>query len=123
MLTENGRGWVAEVGDRIVGFAIGDLSRANVWALFVDPDFEGRGVGRSLHDMTVSWLFEAGADRIWLSTDPGTRAERFYEAAGWRLSRVENGEAYFELLRQDWLARSDDRNAPGKSLQRTPGRA
>ena len=49
MLAEHGRGWVAETGGRIVGFAVADLSRRNVWALFVDPAFEGRGAGRRLH--------------------------------------------------------------------------
>lgn len=35
-----GRGWVAVVDGAIVGFAVGDLVRCNVWALFVDPGFE-----------------------------------------------------------------------------------
>lgn len=30
MLGERGRGWVAEMGGRIVGFAVADRSRANV---------------------------------------------------------------------------------------------
>lgn len=100
MLHEHGRGWVAEVGGGIVGFAIVDLSRANVWALFVDPAFEGRGIGRRLHDVLLEGLFSAGLDRVWLSTDPGTRAERFYRAAGWRVAgREENGEVRLEYSR------------------------
>jgi GNAT superfamily N-acetyltransferase len=104
MLTEHGRGWVAELDGRIVGFAVGDRSRMNVWALFVDPDAEGRGAGRRLHDAMMEWFFaEAGAARVWLSTDPGTRAERFYQSAGWSHAGPEpNGEARYEMSREQW---------------------
>ncbi len=105
MLTERGRGWVAEAESRIMGFAVADRRRMNVWALFVDPSAEGRGVGRRLHDAMMEWLFTAaGAERVWLSTDPGTRAERFYQAAGWCYAGPEpNGEARYELAREQWM--------------------
>lgn len=107
MLVERGRGWVAEVDGRIVGFAVADASRMNVWALFVDPVAEARGVGRGLHDAMMEWFFtEAGAERVWLSTDPGTRAERFYQAAGWCHTGPEpNGEARYEMSREQWVGR------------------
>jgi GNAT superfamily N-acetyltransferase len=107
MITERGRGWVAQADGRIAGFAVADRRRMNVWALFVDPDAEGRGVGRRVHDEMMEWFFTAGgAERVWLSTDPGTRAERFYRTAGWRYTGVEpNGEARFEMTREEWLTR------------------
>lgn len=106
LMRDGGRGWVAELGGRMVGFAMGDRPRSNVWALFVDPAFEGRGAGRRLHDPMLEWLFSAGADRVWLSTDPGTRAETFYRAAGWRhAGDRENGEARYEMTRERWLGR------------------
>jgi GNAT superfamily N-acetyltransferase len=107
MLTERGRGWVAETGGRIAGFAVADAGRCNVWALFVDPDAEGRGIGRRLHDAMMEWFFaSAGAARVWLSTDPGTRAERFYRAAGWHHAGPEpNGEARYEMTRGQWRER------------------
>lgn len=111
LLGERGKGWVAELAGDIVGFAIADLSRANVWALFVDPVFEGRGIGRALHDRMMDWLFAAGADRVWLSTDACTRAERFYRAASWRYAGTEQGDARYELSRQEWLARSGRKRA------------
>lgn len=107
MLRERGRGWVAEEGGRVVGFAVADRSRANIWALFVDPAAEGRGIGRRLHDAMLDWLFAEGVERAWLGTDPGTRAERVYRAAGWRFCGVDdNGEARFELSREEWLGRA-----------------
>jgi ribosomal protein S18 acetylase RimI-like enzyme len=54
MLEDRGRGWVAEVDGAVVGFAIGDATNGNVWALFVDPAHEGRGHGRALHDAMVA---------------------------------------------------------------------
>ena len=107
MLNERGRGWVAEIDNRIVGFAIADLTRANIWALFVDPACERCGVGRRLHDTMLEWLFTSGAEQLSLGTEPGTRAERFYVAAGWRYGgRDANGEARYRMSRRAWLARS-----------------
>lgn len=104
MLGERGRGWVAEIDGRIVGFAVADRTGANVWALFVDAAFEKRGIGRALHERMMEWLFAAGAERAWLTTEPGTRAERLYRAASWRHVATENGEARYELSRAEWLA-------------------
>ena len=106
MLNERGRGWVAEIDRRLAGFAVADLTRSNVWALFVDPAFEGRGIGRRLHDTMLQWLFTSGADQVWLSTEPGTRAERFYVAARWESAgRDRNGEARYRISRERWFAR------------------
>jgi len=104
LLDEDAGAWVAEVEDRIVGFAVGDLLRSNVWALFVEPAFEGQGIGRRLHATMMTWLFDAGAQLIWLNTDADTRAEAFYRSAGWRLVGDEgNGERRYEMSREDWL--------------------
>jgi GNAT superfamily N-acetyltransferase len=100
LLEAGGRGWVAELDDHIVGFAVADVERAQVWALFVDPDREGLGIGRRLHDTMLGWLFDRGLERAWLTTTRGTRAERFYRAAGWRESGVDaSGEVRFEMTR------------------------
>ena len=98
MIEERGRGWVAEEGGQIAGFAIGDHAARNIWALFVDPAFEGRGHGRALHDAMMAWMFERSRNTVWLSTEPGTRAEAFYRAAGWRdAGMTAHGERRFEL--------------------------
>jgi len=101
MLERDGRGWVAEVDGRIVGFAVADLSRSNVWALFVDPEHERRGIGRALHDVMMQWfLAQPGVESVWLTTSPGTRAEGFYERAGWRACGLDaHGEMRFEFGR------------------------
>lgn len=96
-----GRGWVLEEEGNIVAFAIGNAANGSIWALFVEPGHERKGYGRELHDIMIEWLWEQGHDRLWLSTDPGTRAEHFYTAAGWQRAGVtDGGEIRFELSRQ-----------------------
>lgn len=99
-IEQTGRGWVVEVDRRIVGLAIGNAITGNIWALFVDPAHERQGHGRRLHDTLVEWLFSQGLDRLWLSTDPRTRAECFYRAAGWQfVELLPDGQALYELQR------------------------
>lgn len=96
-IAETGRGWVVLAGDEVVAFAVGNATNGNIWALFVDPDHEGRGHGRALHDTMVDWLWSQGLERLWLTTEPGTRAQTFYERAGWQLvGPTESGEVLFE---------------------------
>ena len=93
-----GRGWVVEVDGDIVAFAVADARDGGIWALFVDPAHEGQGYGRRLHDAMVSWLRAQGFERLWLTTEAGTRAERFYLNAGWqRAGSAAPGEVRLEL--------------------------
>ncbi|WP_417346813.1 GNAT family N-acetyltransferase [Ferrimonas sp.] len=92
-LKERGRGWVCEVGDRIVGFAIADAIDASIWALFLLPEWEGQGLGRRLLQAACDWLFAQGVKEIRLSTDSHTRAHGFYRHLGWReIGAKSNGE-------------------------------
>ena len=97
-IEHEGRGWVVEVQGEVVAFAIGRATTRNVWALFVDPEHEGRGYGRRLHDTMLEWFRSMGIGRVWLTTEPGTRAQRFYERAGWQCSGFsEHGELRYEI--------------------------
>jgi GNAT superfamily N-acetyltransferase len=93
----SGRGWVVEQDAQIVGFAIGNGQTGHIWALFIDTAHEGQGHGRRLHDALLEWLWSRGLRRLWLSTDPNTRAQRFYASAGWRAcGLLPDGEMLFE---------------------------
>ena len=94
-----GRGWVVvDAADAVIAFAIANAQDGNIWALFVHPEHERRGHGRRLHDEMVAWLWSRGLERLWLSTTPQTRAQRFYERAGWVNKAVlPSGELLFEL--------------------------
>lgn len=98
---ERGKGWVCEIDNAIVGFAIVDLVDNNIWALFLHPDHEKKGIGRKLHDMMLDWYFSK-QDKVWLGTDPGTRAELFYEKSGWRKAGMHGRETKFEMTREEW---------------------
>lgn len=92
-----GRGWVIEQDGEVIAFAVGNAENGNIWALFVDPAHERRGYGRRLHDEMVAWLRSRGRRNLWLTTQAGTRAQRFYEAAGWtNRGHLPSGELYFE---------------------------
>lgn len=96
-ITKRGKGWVCLVDEMIAGFSIVDLKDNNIWALFVHPDFEGKGIGKRLHDMMLDWYFEQTKEKVWLGTSPGTRAEKFYRMQGWKEVGVHGkGEIKFE---------------------------
>lgn len=97
-----GRGWVADVEGTIAAFAYADKLDGSIWALFVDPAFEGRGLAKHLLQLAVDWLFALGFAEITLTTTPGTRAERFYARHGWRRGSASLREVAYSLSREDW---------------------
>lgn len=104
-LSDRGKGWVSEQNGQIVGFAIVDLKDHNVWALFIDPTFEGQGIGRQLHQLMLDWYFKQTEHSLWLSTDPKSRAAAFYRKAGWtEAGPYGKGELKFEMTYPDWLS-------------------
>lgn len=102
-ITRRGKGWVCEIDGTIVGFAIADLQDHNIWALFVDPAFEGKGIGGKLHQLTLDWYFAQTRQTVWLDTAFNTRAETFYRMKGWRPAGTHGSkEIKFEMSWQDW---------------------
>jgi GNAT superfamily N-acetyltransferase len=63
-ITEKGKGWVCEVEGRVVGFSIIDLLEKSVWALFVDPDYAEKGIGKELHRLMLDWYFQQTKDKV-----------------------------------------------------------
>ena len=103
LLTIRGKGWVCEINESIVGFAIVDLANFNIWALFIKPEHEKKGIGKKLQNIMLTWYFSRTKHPIWLSTSPNTRAEVFYRNNGWReVGKQPNGEIRFELSFEDW---------------------
>jgi GNAT superfamily N-acetyltransferase len=78
--------WVAEINDRVVGFAA--VIHDFLEHLYVHPDFHGRGIGSALlksakearPDGFTLWLFQQNA-----------QARRFYERHGLLLLRETDG--------------------------------
>lgn len=75
--------WVAEMNGRVVAFAMTDRRDGSLFALFVQPGCEGRGLGSALLAACEDDLRGRGFAIATLATGPETRAYRFYMARGW----------------------------------------
>jgi GNAT superfamily N-acetyltransferase len=96
-LEKDGRGWVALVDGEIVAFSYANKIDGSIWALFVDPRFEGQGLGKELLARASGWLFSLGFRRVTLSTGARTRAAQFYTQLGWRPAPSSNDDIIFVL--------------------------
>ncbi len=95
-----GRGWVCEAGDEILGFSYAEKSNHSIWALFVRPGHEGKGIGKKLIALATEWLFEQGAEKVVLDTEANTRADAFYQSQGWiRGEMKDEYEVSYTLVR------------------------
>jgi GNAT superfamily N-acetyltransferase len=77
--------WLWEEDGVILGFSAADTRNGSIWALFVAPGHERRGIGRALFDKACEVLRLDGHRTAWLTTQAGSRAEGFYRAAGWEV--------------------------------------
>ncbi|WP_312242640.1 GNAT family N-acetyltransferase [Pantoea sp.] len=81
---KQGGGWICRVGEEYVGVAFGlFIPEPIIGGLFVKPEYESMGIGTELLRKVTDWLFSKGAEYIILTTDVGTKAERFYKKNGW----------------------------------------
>lgn len=101
-ILKRGIGFVCEINNDIVGFSIVDFEENNVWALFILPDYEGKGIGKKLHQLILDKYFSKTKKNIWLSTEPNSRAEKFYEKQGWKNTGFHGKEVKFEMSFDDW---------------------
>lgn len=81
-ITTKGKGWVCEIDGIVAGSTIG-YKTGLIWALFVRPEYEGRGIGRRLLAMNLEWMREIGINRAFLDTAPKSRAASIYRQLGW----------------------------------------
>ena len=79
------KGWVCEVDNEVVGFAMGDSQAGELSVLAVLPEQEGKGIGKNLLELVEQWLKQHGHNEIWLMTtpDPTLRAYALYKSKGW----------------------------------------
>jgi ribosomal protein S18 acetylase RimI-like enzyme len=78
------RAWCVESDDKIVGFSMAEQNEREIFALFILPEYEGRGFGSALLENAVNWLLQASQESIRLNVEPGTHAFSFYKKRGWR---------------------------------------
>lgn len=93
---------VAEDGGKILGFASAGPARdepehvGEIYAIYLDPDSWGRGIGRELFRDATDWLTKEGYREamLWVLAS-NSRARRFYEAAGWSADGGTQTEMYW----------------------------
>lgn len=93
--------WIGLCEGKPSGFSMVRLGEGDVFALFVLPDAEGRGLGSLLLAEAEKWLAFCGVETAWLLTggEPGLRAASFYASRGWRLAgRERDGQLRFTKL-------------------------
>ena len=93
ILPADRRPWLAEIDGHAVAFATAGPSRdedatsdvAEVYDIYVDPDCQDRGIGKTLLGHVVRDMRERGYDRltVWCFAE-AQDARRFYERSGWR---------------------------------------
>jgi len=98
-LERDGRGWVAQIDEVIVAFSYASKLDGSIWALFVDPAHEGKGLAKTLLGLATAWLFETGVAEITLETGAGTRADDFYARQGWKRAPVNRSAIRYTLAR------------------------
>ena len=89
---------IAEEDGRAAGFVMACVSEGYVFACFVRPEHEGRGIGGALLRAAEASLHDAGVERAWLSTgaEEGLRAIGFYRRLGWvEDGRLDDGQIRF----------------------------
>ena len=101
-ITKRGKGFVCEIDKKIVGFSIVDFVENNVWALFLLPEFEGKGIGKKIHQLMLDEYFSKTKATIWLSTEANSRAEIIYKKQGWKNAGFHGNEVKFEMSFEDW---------------------
>ena len=98
-LEKDGRGWIAQVDGVTVAFSYANRLDGSIWALFVDPAHEGKGLAKALLGLVTAWLFEQGFAEITLDTGAGTRADLFYARQGWTRGDAGAADVRYTLAR------------------------
>ena len=74
--------WVAIVSMKVVGFSMILQDEGCLFAAFVLPEHENKGIGRGLVMAAEKELFKHH-EVIWLETAKNSRAAKFYKHLGW----------------------------------------
>lgn len=93
--------WLAEVQGQPAAFSMVNHDSGEVFAMFVLPAYEGRGLGRQLMAVAEAALFEHHPT-LYLITDgrDEIRANGFYQRLGWtQVGRVEGDDVRYEKSR------------------------
>lgn len=82
MIQKSTCAWVAIDGMKVVGFSMVLQDNGCLFAAFVLPEYENRGIGRELLMRAEEELFKH-YEVIWLETEKNSRAAKIYKHLGW----------------------------------------
>ncbi len=87
---------------KMVGYCFGSSEDGEIVVLALLPEFEGRGLGRTLLGKMMNDLAALGLTRLFLgcSPDPKSRSYGFYRHLGWRSTASFDGNGD-EILEYD----------------------
>lgn len=95
-------GVVALDGDVLAGYCFAHRDTGEIVVLALLPQYEGRGVGKTLLTRVVELLRQRGFARVFLgcAADPGVRSHGFYRHLGWRSTGTfdDAGDEILELF-------------------------
>ena len=79
-------GYVCLFEGKVVGYCFGVKDTGEIAVLAILPEFENRGIGKTLLNKMVQDLRRLGFNRLFLgcSSNPRTRSYGFYRHLGWR---------------------------------------
>ena len=79
------KGWVCELSEKIVGFAMGDSKTAEIPVIEIYLEYEKLGIGRKIMSHIQNWLWSFGHSDLWLwsNSDKSVRAHGFYRKLRW----------------------------------------
>lgn len=80
--------WVWDEEGQVTGFSMADRRDGSIFALFVLPGHEGRGIGSRLLAACEAWLKSHGHSAVRLSTGRNTIAHGFYQRRGWQIAEA-----------------------------------
>ena len=92
--------YVAEYDGKVIALMNGKIKSgyehfedcADLEALYIDPEFQGKGIGTKLKDIFFNWAKENGATKVVFGVlKDNNKARKVYEAWGGTLSKFENG--------------------------------
>lgn len=100
MIRQNPCAWVAVDNELIVGFSMILPEEGCLFAAFVLPEYENRGIGRRLVLAAENELFKHH-QIAWLETAKNSRAVMFYTCLGWgNETAIDEGDVRLEKTRE-----------------------
>lgn len=99
MIEKSRCAWIAEDDGKVTGFSMILPDEGCLFAAFVLPKYEGRGLGRILVGLAEQELFKHH-EVAWLETDKNSRAAKFYMHLGWvKKANVSESDIRLEKFR------------------------